>query len=70
MGGTPCLRGTRLSIYAVKARIAGGESVSELFTGYPPEFGEDHVRAAIDYADRVPFSEASDSRPWRSATTR
>jgi uncharacterized protein (DUF433 family) len=67
MGGTPCIKGTRLTVHAVKARIRGGESVAELFTGYPPEFGEDHVRAAIDYADRVPFSEAPDGRPWRSA---
>ena len=65
MGGTPCLKGTRLTVYAVRARIKGGETVAELLAGYPPELTEVHVRAAIDYANRVPFVEAPDSRPWR-----
>lgn len=65
MGGTPCIRGTRLTVYAVAARIRGGESVAELLDGYPPEFTEAHVRAAIEYADRVPFVEHPDGRPWR-----
>ena len=47
MGGTPCIKGTRLTVYAVAARIRGGESVAELLDGYPPEFTEAHVRAAI-----------------------
>ena len=65
MGGTPCIKGTRLTVYAVRARIKGGETVAELLIGYPPELTEDHVRAAIDYANRAPFAEAPDSRPWR-----
>ena len=65
MGGTPCIRGTRLTVYAVAARVRGGESVAELLDSYPPEFTEAHVRAAIEYADRVPFVEHPDGRPWR-----
>ena len=65
MGGTPCIKGTRITVYAVAARIRGGETVAELFDGYPPEFTEAHVKAAIEYADRVPFIEHPDGRPWR-----
>ena len=65
MGGTPCIRGTRLTVYAVAARVRVGESVAELLDGYPPEFTDAHVRAAIEYADRVPFVEHPDGRPWR-----
>jgi uncharacterized protein (DUF433 family) len=31
MGGTPCIEGTRLTVYAVAARIRGGETIAELF---------------------------------------
>lgn len=70
MGGTPCIKGTRLTVYVVAARIRGGESVAELFDGYPPEFTAEHVQAAIAYADSVPFEEHPDSRPWRTAQSK
>lgn len=70
MGGTPCIRGTRLTVYAVAARIEGGETVAELLEGYPPEFTEEHVRAAIEHARRVPFFEDPAGRPWRSVRTK
>lgn len=65
MGGTPCIKGTRITVYAAAARIRGGETVAEFFEGYPPEFTAEHIRAAIEYADRVPFEEHPDARPWR-----
>lgn len=64
MGGTPCIKGTRITVYAVAARIGGGETVAELLDGYP-DLDERHVRAAIAYADQVPFVEDLDARPWR-----
>ena len=64
MGGTPCITGTRLTVYAVAARIRGGESVAHLLDGYA-DLNEEHVRAAIEYADRVPFEEHPNGRPWR-----
>lgn len=66
MGGTPCIRGTRLTVYAVAARIRGGETVAELLDGYA-DLTELHVNAAIAYADRVPFEEHPDGRPWRKS---
>ncbi len=70
MGGTPCIRGTRLTVYAVAARIGGGETVAELLDGYPPEFTERHVHAAIAYANRLPFVEVPNSRPWRNPVSK
>ena len=45
--GKPTVRGTRLTVYAVAARIQAGETVSALLDGYPPEITEAHVRAAV-----------------------
>ena len=59
MGGAPCIAGTRLTVYAVRARIRSGESVAELLAGYPTEVTGERVQAAIDYADRVPFASAA-----------
>jgi uncharacterized protein (DUF433 family) len=64
MGGTPCIRGTRITVYAVAARLADGETVAELLDGYP-DLTQVHVQAALDYAARVPFVEHPDGRPWR-----
>jgi uncharacterized protein (DUF433 family) len=69
MGGTPCIRGTRITVYAVAARIRGGETIAELLNGYP-DLGPEHVAAAIEYADRVPFVEHPDGRPWRKSVAR
>jgi uncharacterized protein (DUF433 family) len=69
MGGTPCIRGTRITVYAVAARIRGGETVADLLDGYP-DLGPEHVKAAIEYADRVPFVEHPDGRPWRKSAVR
>jgi uncharacterized protein (DUF433 family) len=65
MGGTPCITGTRLTVYAVAARIRGGETIGHLLDGYPPEIGEDHVWAALEYAERVPFVDNPAGKPWR-----
>jgi uncharacterized protein (DUF433 family) len=64
MGGTPCIRGTRITVYAVAARLADGETVAELLDGYPG-LTNDHVQAALEYAARVPFVEHPDVLPWR-----
>lgn len=64
MGGTPCIRGTRITVYAIEARFNGGETVAELIEDYPYITAE-QVLAAIEYAGRVPFVEDPDGRPWR-----
>lgn len=65
MGGTPCIEGARLTVYAVAARIRSGESVAELLESYPPEITAEHVSAAMAFAEKFPFAEDPDGRPWR-----
>lgn len=68
LGGTPCLRGTRLSVYAVAARFAAGESPASILDGYP-DIPLDAVQAAAEYAAANPFREHRDARPWRARET-
>lgn len=64
MGGTPCIKGTRLTVYAIAARINGGDPVAELLDEYP-HLTVEEIDAAIDYVARIPFVEDPDGRPWR-----
>ncbi len=68
LGGTACLRGTRLSVYVIAARYKGGETAEEIFDGYPADLalGPDIVAAAVRYAELHPFKEHPDARPWRT----
>ena len=69
MGGTPCIKGTRLTVYVVKARLDGGDTVEELIGDYP-HLSVEQIDAAVDYAARVPFVEHPDGRPWRKVKVR
>ncbi len=69
MGGTPCIKGTRITVYAIAARLRGVETVADLVADYPYITAE-QVEAAAAYAERVPFVEDPDARPWRKAKKR
>jgi uncharacterized protein (DUF433 family) len=64
MGGTPCVKGTRITVYVIEARITGSATVEGLLEDYPYITRAD-IDAAVDYACRVPFEEDTDGRPWR-----
>ena len=64
MGGTPCIKGTRITVYAIEARRSGGETVEDILADYP-YITRDAIEAAVAYAARVPFLEDPDGRPWR-----
>ena len=66
MGGTPCIKGTRITVYAVEARLKGGDSISSVLDDYP-YITADQLLAAVEYAGRVPFEEHPDGRPWRKS---
>lgn len=66
MGGTPCIKGTRITVYAVAARIQGGDGLDGVLADYPYITAE-QVKAAVEFAVRVPFEEDPDGRPWRKA---
>jgi uncharacterized protein (DUF433 family) len=67
MGGTPCIRGTRITVYCVAARINGGDPVEQVLEDYP-YISKAEIAAAVAYAARVPFEEDPDGRPWRRKT--
>lgn len=64
LGGTPCIRGTRLNVYAIAARVNGGESPEEI-AAENTTVSPDMVKAAVEYAAEYPQVEHPDGRPWR-----
>lgn len=64
LGGKPCIRGTRLNVYAIAARFNGGETAAEILDGYA-DVPEQAVIAAVRFADDHPLVEHPDARPWR-----
>ena len=63
MGGTPCIRGTRMTVYAVEARLRS-ETPADLIAEYP-HLTPEQIEAALRYAAKHPFVEHPDARPWR-----
>lgn len=63
MGGTPCIKGTRMTVYAVEARLRA-DTIEQLIAEYP-HLTREQIAAAVDYAARHPFVENPDGRPWR-----
>ena len=65
LGGTPCIAGTRMNVYALEARVKGGETLEDIVADYSGYITADQVRAAVAYAAANPQVEHPDSRPWR-----
>lgn len=63
LGGTPVVRGTRLSVYAILGRLDGGESVGDLREDYP-DIPEAAFAAAETYARTHPLRGRPSGRPW------
>ena len=64
LDGTPCIRGTRLNIYAIAARLTGDETAEDIVRENPWVTVE-MVHAAVEYAAQHPLVEHPDARPWR-----
>ena len=64
LGGTPVIRGTRVSVHAVRARLEGGEPVEELMEDYPGVPREAFEAVAL-YARTHPLRGRPGGRPWR-----
>lgn len=67
MGGTPVIRGTRLTVYSVLGRLEGGDSMAELVADYP-EIPEAAFAAAATYARTHPLRGRPSGRPWAPDT--
>jgi uncharacterized protein (DUF433 family) len=66
MGGTPVIRGTRLTVYAILGRLNGGDKVADLLDDYPNLTAEAIETAAL-YARTHPPLGRPGGRPWTQA---
>ena len=63
-GGTPVIRGTRVSVYSVAGRIKHGESIEDVAEDNPDLLPE-AIKAALTFADANPLVGRPGGRPWR-----
>jgi uncharacterized protein (DUF433 family) len=63
MGGTPIIRGTRITVYSVLGRVAHGETVDDVLSDNP-DLSRDVVEAAITYARTHPLMGRPGGRLW------
>ena len=66
MGGTPVIRGTRMTVYAVLGRLDYGDSVEDILDDNP-HLSQDAIEAAAHYARAHPLIGSSVGRPWTKA---
>ena len=65
-GGTPVIRGTRMSVYAVRGRIEGGESVDDILEDNP-DLSREAIETALTFAATHPVrGRPASGRPWRA----
>lgn len=65
-GGTPVIKGTRITVYSVLGRLKDGDSVDDLVADNPDVPREAFDAAAI-YARAHPLRGRPSGRPWRNA---
>lgn len=63
MGGTPVIRGTRMTVYAVAGRIDHGERIDDILAENP-DLPADAIDAAVLYAHANPLVGRPGARPW------
>ena len=66
LGGTPVVRGTRMSVYSVLGRLQDGESLDDLVEDNP-DIPRNAFEAAEIYARSHPLRGRPSGRPWRNA---
>lgn len=66
LGGTPVIRGTRISVYTLLGRLNGGESLDEILGDYP-SLSREAVETAAIYARSHPLVGRPGGRPWSAA---
>lgn len=66
LGGTPVIRGTRLSVYAILGRLKGDDSVEDIVADYPG-LTREAVEVAAIYARSHPLVGRPGGRPWSAA---
>jgi uncharacterized protein (DUF433 family) len=66
MGGTPIIRGTRMTVYSVLGRIDHGETIDDVLADNP-DLSRDTIEAAATYARTHPLMGRPTGRPWAAA---
>ncbi len=64
-GGTPVIRGTRMTVYAVAGRIDHGDTIEDILEDNP-DLSRDAIEAALAYARANPLVGRPSGRPWRA----
>jgi uncharacterized protein (DUF433 family) len=65
-GGTPVIRGTRITVYSVLGRVEHGETIDDIL-GDNPDLTRERIEAAIIYARTHPLIGRPGGRPWVNA---
>jgi uncharacterized protein (DUF433 family) len=65
-GGTPVIRGTRMTVYSVLWRIEHGEAIEDLLDDNP-DLPHEAIEAALTYARTHPLRGRPGGRPWVAA---
>jgi uncharacterized protein (DUF433 family) len=66
MGGTPVIRGTRMTVYSVLGRVEHGETIHGILRDNP-DLSREAVETAITYARTHPLMGRPGGRPWADA---
>ena len=64
-GGTPVIKGTRMSVYSVRGRIDHGDSIEDVLEENP-DLPRDAIEAAVAYARANPLVGRPGGKPWRA----
>jgi uncharacterized protein (DUF433 family) len=65
-GGTPVIRGTRMTVYSVLGRVDHGETIDDILADNP-DLSRDAIETAITYARTHPLMGRPGGRPWANA---
>lgn len=63
VGGTPCIRGTRMTVYSVLGRVDHGDTVDEI-AEENPDIPREALEAAIVHARAHPLIVRPGGKPW------
>jgi uncharacterized protein (DUF433 family) len=66
LGGTPVIKGTRLSVYAIRGRLDGGESIEAIIEDYP-NLDREAIETALLYARTHQLVGRPGGHPWKKA---
>jgi uncharacterized protein (DUF433 family) len=65
-GGTPVIRGTRMTVYSVLDRVDHGDTIDDILSENP-DLSREALEAAVTYARAHPLIGRPGGRPWAHA---